>query len=55
MVLIASGAKLLDAPNEWLLVFLGVAVTVGLCVSLVAVVRGRNAAAHDAATATTPG
>jgi uncharacterized protein len=44
IVLIASGAKLLDAPNEWLLTFLGAAVVVGIGLSLRAVVRGRRAA-----------
>ena len=43
VVLIASGAKLLDAPNEWLLAFLGSAVLVGVVLSLRAVVQGRNA------------
>jgi uncharacterized membrane protein YfcA len=45
IVLIASGAKLLDAPNEWLLTFLGAAVAVGMGLSLRAIVRGRHAAA----------
>jgi len=44
VVLIASGAKLLDAPNEWLLAFLGAAVFVGVVLSLRAVVQGRRAA-----------
>ena len=48
VVLIASGAKLLDVPNEWLLAFLGSAVLVGVVLSLRAVVQGRNArAARD--------
>src|SRR3954471_21669937 len=47
VVLIASGAKLLDAPNEWLLTYLGVAVLVGMGLSLRAIVRGRNAEVHD--------
>src|SRR6476469_6760049 len=44
VVLIASGAKLLDAPNEWLLAFLGAAVFVGVVLSLRSVVQGRRAA-----------
>ena len=40
VVLVASGAKLLDVPNEWLLAFLGAAVLVGMVLSLRAVVRG---------------
>jgi uncharacterized membrane protein YfcA len=55
VVLIASGAKLLDVPNEWLLAYLAVAVLVGMALSLRAVVRGRNAAVHDGEPATTPG
>ena len=42
VVLIASAAKLLDAPNEWLLAFLGTAVFVGVVLSLRAVVQGRR-------------
>src|SRR3954452_8934647 len=45
VVLIASGAKLLDVPNEWLLGFLVNAVLVGVVLSLRAVVQGRNARA----------
>ena len=43
VVLIASGAKLLEVPNEWLLGFLGAAVLVGMALSLRAVVQGRTA------------
>ena len=43
VVLVASGAKLLNVPNEWLLAFLGAAVLAGMALSLRAVVRGRNA------------
>jgi uncharacterized membrane protein YfcA len=43
VVLIASGAKLLNVPNEWLLGFLGAAVLVGVGVSLRAVIQGRAA------------
>src|SRR6478752_7394442 len=45
VVLIASGAKLLNAPNEWLLGFLAAAMLVGVVVSLRAVVRGRATSA----------
>jgi uncharacterized membrane protein YfcA len=55
VVLIASGAKLLDAPNEWLLTYLGVAVLVGMGLSLRAIVRGRNAEVHDGGPATSSG
>jgi hypothetical protein len=53
IVLIASGAKLLDVPNEWLLAFLGSAVLVGVVLSLRAVVQGRNARALRDAEAST--
>jgi hypothetical protein len=56
VVLIASGAKLLDVPNEWLLGFLGAAVLVGMVLSLRAVLRGRNTEpAPDPEPAPTPG
>jgi uncharacterized protein len=45
VVLIASGAKLLNVPNEWLLGFLAASVLVGVAVSLRAVVRGRATSA----------
>ena len=43
VVLLASGAKLLEAPNEWILGFLGAAVVVGLGMSVRSIVRGRSA------------
>ncbi len=39
VVLFASGAKLLDAPNEWILGFLGVAILVGAALGLRAWIR----------------
>ena len=39
VVLFASGAKLLDAPNEWILGFLGVAILVGGALGLRAWIR----------------
>jgi len=45
VVLIASGAKLLEAPNEWILGFVGLAALVGGAIGLRAYVRHRAAAA----------
>ena len=39
VVLVASGAKLLDAPNEWILGFIAVAMLVGAAVGLRAWLR----------------
>lgn len=47
VVLIASGAKLLEAPNELILGFLGAAVLVGLVVSIRSIVRGAQAPATE--------
>jgi hypothetical protein len=44
VVLVASGAKLLNVPNEWLLGFLGAAVLVGVVASLRAVLKARTTA-----------
>jgi uncharacterized membrane protein YfcA len=43
VVLIASAAKLLNVPNEWLLGFLAAAVLVGVVISLRAVMTARTA------------
>ena len=47
VVLLASGAKLLDAPNELILGFLGLALLVGLAASARSMVRGARAARSD--------
>jgi Predicted permeases len=48
VVLLASGAKLLDAPNELILGFLGGAVLVGLAISVRSILRGRTAVSAEA-------
>lgn len=48
VVLLASGAKLLDAPNELILGFLGAAVVVGLAISVRSILRGRTAVPSEA-------
>ena len=42
VVLLASGAKLLEAPNEFILGFLGAAVVVGLALSVRSILRSRT-------------
>lgn len=48
VVLLASGAKLLDAPNELILGFLGAAVVVGLAISVRSILRRRTAVPAEA-------
>ncbi|MEP6623331.1 MAG: sulfite exporter TauE/SafE family protein [Acidimicrobiia bacterium] len=48
VVLLASGTKLLDAPNWFILTFIGVAIVTGGIVAAVAAHRRRNAQAVDA-------
>ncbi len=48
VVLLASGAKLLEAPNWFILSFVGVAIVAGAITAAVAVRRRRNAAVIDA-------